>query len=130
MSNLEPTVEAPRRRVEWLEEEKAYPARPARDRLSPDHGGSRRQMLVGSVGVLSALAGGTLLGGIEPAKAASAAPRAALQKHEILQIALTPLRSNGVHWARHEWHFGPQFAAEQPPTAIATAADDYLDQDV
>ncbi|MDB5076140.1 MAG: hypothetical protein JWO42_2319 [Chloroflexi bacterium] len=130
MSNLEQTVEALRRRVESLEAEKAEAARPARDRLSPDQGASRRQMLVGSVGVLGALAGGALLGGIEPAMAASAAPQAAVQKHEILQIALTPLRSNGVHWARHEWHLGPQFAGVHLPAVIATAADDYMDHDV
>ena len=91
-----------------------------KSRLSPDQGASRRQMLVS----------GALLGGIEPARAAAAAPQALPQKHEVLQVALTPLRSNGVLWARHEWHFGLRFAGKQPPTVIATAADDYMDNDV
>ena len=130
MSNLEQTIEELRRRVESLEAEKAQATRPAKSRLSPDQGASRRQILVGGAGVLGALAGGALLGGIEPARAAAAAPQALPQKHEVLQVALTPLRSNGVLWARHEWHFGLRFAGKQPPTVIATAADDYMDNDV
>ncbi len=49
---------------------------------------------------------------------------------ETLQTELVPLISNGSIWARHEWHLGSRFAAQQPPTVIATAADDYMDHDV
>jgi hypothetical protein len=130
MSTLEQTLEAMWRRIEALEAENARLAPSAPRIASSRQGRSRRQVLLGGAGVLGALAGSALVGRSEPARAASPVVQESLSQHEILQTTLTPLRSNGVLWARYEWHLGNHFAESTPPAVIATAADDYMDRDV
>jgi hypothetical protein len=104
MTTLEQTVEALQQRVAALEAENGRlrtPRLPAAEQAT-----SRRQMLLGGAGVVGALAGGSLLGRAQSADAAAATPAiqpTAARKEQALHITLTPLKSRGVYWARHEW---------------------------
>jgi hypothetical protein len=140
-NDITQVVAALQRRVDALEDENARLRQPATLHSSPPVGGTRRQMLIGGAGVLSALAGGALLGRAEPSYAAGVAP--AVRTEELtpatahtpeksvgLQVTLTPMKTRGVLWANHEWELGPRFAGEQPPVVVATAWDDQMEHDV
>jgi hypothetical protein len=129
MSNLEEAIETLTRRVASLEAENSHLRRRSARPLGSATGTSRRQVLLGGAGILTALAGGTLLGHAEPALAAPAEELAVRPTRTSLRIMLAPVKSRSVFWARHEWQLGPQFSGE-PPVVVATAADDYMDVDV
>jgi hypothetical protein len=131
MQDLEQTLETLQRRIAALEAENGRlrtPPLPAAQQAT-----SRRQMLLGGAGVVGALAGGSLLARAQSADAAAVTPAMqpnAARKEQALHITLTPLKSSGVYWARHEWHLEAHFNGAHAPTVIANAADDYMDEDV
>lgn len=126
MSSLEEIVAALQRRVEALEAENIGLRRQVPDRSSAERPTSRRHLLVGSAGLLGALAGGSLLTHTAVAAASAAEDR----PMATLRISPTVMRSRGVYWAAHEWHLGPLFKGERAPVVMALAADDYMHRDV
>lgn len=132
MQDLEQTLEMLQRRVAALEADNERLRGQAARQPAAEQGTSRRQMLLGGASLVGALAGGTLLAQAQPATAA-ALPRvqaASARKEQALRTTLVPLTSRGVHWAQHDWYLDARFNEDQPPTVIATAADDYMEHDV
>jgi hypothetical protein len=95
MQDLEQMLDLLQRRVAALEAENERLRAP---RLQcADQGTSRRRMLLGSAGVVGALAGGSLLARAQPVAAAATVetPMTASRKEQSLRVTLTPLKSRG-----------------------------------
>ncbi len=133
MSEIDRVVEALQRRVEALEDEAARLRQPVGQRSPAPCSGSRRQILLSGVGMLGALAGGAVLGRVEPTAAASSESSAATAvpaRDLSLRTTLAPFKTRGILWAEHEWDFGAHFVGTEPPVVVATALDDYMPHDV
>ncbi len=125
MEDLADTVAALQRRMDILEEENSRLRHHIASRPALGHDASRRQLLVGGVGALGALAGSALLGRGDPvfAAVAESTPPRSLG----LQITLPAVRLQHDHWVNYDWHFGSHFTGEQPPVVVASALDDFME---
>ena len=125
MSTVEQRLDALQRRITALEAENMQLRQHALGLPAPEQQASRRQLLAGGAGAWAPdgrHAAGTGTAG----RSSSGIPHA----QAVRRVTLTPLVTRGVVWAEHHWELGAPFTGAAAPVVVATAADDYMEQDV